>query len=119
MKKIIICFDIDNTICKTKGSDYQNAKPYLKKIKKINELYDRGYYIKLHTARYMGRNNENINKVEKQGYLKTKKQLQKWKLKFHKLIMGKPSFDIVVDDKSLNFKKGWIAELNKKLKNFR
>jgi len=118
MKKLIICFDIDNTICRTKGNDYDNAKPYKTIIRKINELYDLGYYIKLHTARYMGRNNENIKKVKKQGYLKTKKQLKKWNLKFHKLIMGKPSFDLIVDDKSLGFKKDWIKDLNNKLKDF-
>ena len=35
------------------------------------------------------------------------KQLKKWNLKYHKLIFGKPSFDIFVDDKSFGFKKNW------------
>ena len=49
-------------------------------------------------------------------YLKTKKQLEQWKVKYHKLIMGKPSFDILIDDKSLNFKKNWLFEIDKKIK---
>tara|TARA_Y100000816_G_scaffold290957_1_gene280977 strand:- start:1549 stop:1911 length:363 start_codon:yes stop_codon:yes gene_type:complete len=116
MKKMIICFDIDNTICKTKANDYQNAKPYKRIINKINDLYDRGYFIKLHTSRYMGRNNEDVNKVKKQGYLQTKKQLKKWKLKFHQLIMGKPSFDLLIDDKSIDFKKNWIKRIDNIIK---
>ncbi len=32
-KKFIFCFDIDNTICKTVGSDYKNSKPKKKNYK--------------------------------------------------------------------------------------
>ena len=35
----LICFDIDNVICQTKGKDYKNAKPNKHAIKKINKLY--------------------------------------------------------------------------------
>ncbi len=38
-----------------------------------------------------------------------------WGVKYHSLIFGKPSFDIIVDDKSLGFKKNWILNLKKKL----
>jgi hypothetical protein len=116
MKKTIICFDIDNTICKTIKNRYNQAKPFKNKIKKINYLYDNGYYIKIFTARYMGRCKENIKCAKKKGFLKTKKQLEQWKVKYHKLIMGKPSFDILIDDKSLNFKKNWLFEIDKKIK---
>lgn len=61
MKKKIICFDIDNTICKTLSNKYKFSKPYLNKIQLINYLYDNNYYIKLFTSRYMGRNNEKKN----------------------------------------------------------
>ena len=30
---MIFCFDIDNTICKTKGTNYKNAKPHKDIIK--------------------------------------------------------------------------------------
>jgi hypothetical protein len=46
-KKIkIICFDIDNVICKTSGNDYERSKPDKTGIKIINNLYDKGFYIK-------------------------------------------------------------------------
>lgn len=111
MKKKIFCFDIDGVICKTKGRDYSNAKPISKSILKINELYEKGHYIKIFTARYMGRNNDNIKLAKKQGYKKTYTQLKRWKLKFHKLIIGKPSFDIFVDDKSIGFNKNWTNKV--------
>ena len=116
-KKIkIICFDIDNTICKSTTNNYKNSKPIKKKIEFINILYKKGYYIKLFTSRFMGRNNENKILAKKQGYKFTKKQLNGWGLKYNELLFGKPSFDIYVDDKSLNFKESWPRLLKKKLK---
>ena len=107
MKKKIYCFDIDGVICNTSGRNYSKSKPIKKSILKINKLYEKGNYIKIFTARYMGRNNENIKLAKNQGYIKTLSQLKKWKLKFHILIMGKPSFDVFVDDKAFGFKKNW------------
>ena len=115
MKKIL-CFDLDNVICKTTSSNYKKSLPIKNNIKLINYLYDNGYIIKIFTARYMGRNNDNIQKAKKAGLSFTKKQLLRWSLKYHKLIMGKPSFDIYVDDKNLEFKKDWANSLKKKLK---
>jgi len=107
MKKKILCFDIDGVICNTKKNDYSNSKPKKKIINQINKYYEDKYIIKIFTARYMGRNNENIRKAKKMGYDLTYKQLKRWGLKFHKLIMGKPSFDIMIDDKCFNIKDNW------------
>ena len=62
----------------------------------------------------MGRTNSNIKIVNSYGYKKTFNQLNKWKLKFHKLIMGKPSYDLFIDDKNLFYKKNWADYLKKK-----
>ncbi len=64
----------------------------------------------IYTARFMGRNNDNAKKARKQGYKFTKKQLDSWGLKYSKLILGKPSYDIFVDDKSIFFKKNWAKK---------
>ena len=64
----------------------------------------------------MGRNNENILKAKKQGYKKTLLQLHSWNIKFDKLIFGKPSFDLFIDDKSIFFKKNWHKAIKKILK---
>ena len=38
MKKIF-CFDLDNTICKTNGSDYDKSIPIIPVINLINRLF--------------------------------------------------------------------------------
>tara|TARA_A100001015_G_C14999446_1_gene717739 strand:- start:86 stop:445 length:360 start_codon:yes stop_codon:yes gene_type:complete len=114
--KKIICFDLDGVICTTKKKQYFSAKPKKGVIKIINQLYKEGYLIKIFTARFMGRNNENILKAKKQGYKKTLLQLHSWNIKFDKLIFGKPSFDLFIDDKSIFFKKNWHKAIKKILK---
>ena len=110
-----ICFDIDNTICKTSLSKYNSSIPDKNAIKIINKLYEKGHTIKINTARYMGRNNDNIIKSKKKGYKKTLTQLNKWGLKYHKLFINKPSSDIYVDDKAYGYNTRWKKEFKKYL----
>lgn len=114
--KKIICFDIDGVICtQVKNGDYENAIPKKKEISLINKLYKKNYKIILFTSRYMGRSKGNFKLAHKIGYKFTYHQLKKWKLKFHELIMAKPSYDIIIDDKSYNFKNNWTHVLENKL----
>ena len=115
-KKRKICFDIDGVICKTKNNNYKKSKPIKRNIKLINLLFDKNFEIIIYTARFMGRNKDQISKAKKQGYKFTSNQLAKWGVKYHKLIFGKPSFDIYVDDKNLGFKKKWIRQLKLKIR---
>tara|TARA_B100000886_G_C20426982_1_gene494706 strand:- start:3474 stop:3866 length:393 start_codon:yes stop_codon:yes gene_type:complete len=114
LSKKIFCFDIDNTICKTRESEYSKSIPIKKNIKIINKLFEDGHFIKIFTSRYMGRTNSNSKKAHKLGYFKTFNQLKKWGLKFNELIMGKPRYDIFIDDKNINFSKNWSCILRKK-----
>ena len=115
LKRKIICFDIDNVICKTSKSNYKNSKPIPEAIKKINQLYSKKYNIILFTSRFMGRTKDNRFKAKKLGYKLTKKQLSIWGVKYNKLIMGKPSYDLLIDDLSIYFKKKWIKDIDKYL----
>lgn len=112
-KKLVFCFDIDNTICRTLGNDYKNSAPKKKNIKAINFLHEKGHCIKIFTSRYMGRTNSNPIKAKKLGYKKTYNQLRSWGLNFDALIMGKPRFDIFIDDKSFGFKSNWADYIYK------
>jgi len=100
------CFDIDNTICRTIKSNYKKSKPIKKNIDFINFLYEQGNIIKIYTARYMGRTNDNPIEATKKA-----KKLKGWKIKYHKIFFGKPSSDIYIDDKNMNFKKNWVKDL--------
>lgn len=115
----IICFDLDNTICLSDINNYKKSKPIKKNINLINFLFYKGYYIKIFTSRFMGRSKENKNLAKKKGFNFTKNQLKKWGLKYNKLIFGKPSYDLFIDDKNLGYSKNWPLLLKKKLKIFK
>tara|TARA_B100000989_G_scaffold11566_1_gene7891 strand:+ start:11890 stop:12261 length:372 start_codon:yes stop_codon:yes gene_type:complete len=106
------CFDIDGVICKTINSNYEKSVPNKNVINMINKLYKKGNKIKIFTSRYMGRSSENIKHVNKYKSVITK-QLKKWNLKYNDLIIGKPSYDVFVDDKAFGFKKNWIKKFKK------
>lgn len=76
--KKILSFDIDNVICKTKGSNYKKFDADKKSIILTNPLYFQRYYIKIFTSRFMGRNNENTFNAKKDGFNFTKNKLKKW-----------------------------------------
>jgi mannose-6-phosphate isomerase-like protein (cupin superfamily) len=91
-----IYVDIDNTICHTDETlccdKYAKAVPNTAKIAHVNTLYDRGNTIVYWTARG---NSTGIDQTEF-----TRSQLASWGCKYHELRMGKPSFDILIDDKT-------------------
>ena len=91
---------------KNMGLDENKCKKEI--VKAINDLYDDGYRIIIYTSRYMGRSNEDIIKTYKAGYNFTLNQLNDWGLKFNELFLGKPRYDILVDDKSIFYKDDWV-----------
>ena len=112
---MILCFDLDNVICSTKGIQYNKAKPKTKTIKLINKAYKLGFKINIFTGRFYGRCNGNLKKIIEMDQGLTKKQLKKWKVKYHSLLFGKPVFDIYIDDKNFGFKKNWHKKFNKQI----
>lgn len=95
MKKLTYVFDLDGTLC-SHEEDYENAKPFPNRIKKLNKLFKK-YKIIIDTARgsTTGIDWEKI----------TKKQLDKWKVKYDILRVGKKLYaDYYVDDKAINDK---------------
>ena len=115
MKKKI-CFDLDGVICTNTFGKYEDAKPYQKSIKKINELYDAGNYIIIFTARFMQKYKKNLKKINSTGYNFTKKQLDSWGVKYNELILGKPEYDIFIDDKAYNYSFSWYNKINNIIK---
>ena len=107
-----ICIDIDNTICNTYKNNYVDSAPKKKVIKFVNQLYSKGYIIKLYTARGMGRSKDNKTLAEKKFKKITIKKLKIWNVKYHSIFFGKPSADLYIDDKSFGYNKNWISKLN-------
>ena len=95
-------FDIDGTICTNTNGNYEKAQPIQDRINIVNKLYEEGHYIIFFTARGMGSTNNNQILAINNYYSFTETQLKSWNLKFHKLVLGKPSADLYIDDKGIN-----------------
>lgn len=93
-KSLNIYVDIDETVAKTPAGDYPNAKPIPENIEVINKMYDAGHSITYWTGR------GTVTKID--WFDLTKQQLDSWGCKYHKLMMGKPAFDLILDDKAVN-----------------
>lgn len=87
-------FDIDGVLCTTdENPGYENHQPHLGRIAKVNALYDTGHHITLFTARG---SHSGIDWKEL-----TVGQLSRWGVRYHRLLMGKPHADVVIDDKAV------------------
>ena len=111
---MVLCFDLDNVICRTKGVAYRDAKPITKTVNIINTAYDLKFKILIFTGRFYGKCNGDLNKILKMDSGLTKRQLKKWGIRYHKLMFGKPVFDVYVDDKAFGLKKNWHKAFKKK-----
>lgn len=86
--------DIDGTICTNTFGDYQNAQPFTDRIEHFNNLFDQGHEIHYWTARG---GNSGIDWT-----ILTQQQFVNWHVKHTTLKLGKPAYDIWIDDKAIN-----------------
>jgi histidinol phosphatase-like enzyme len=94
---MIIFIDIDETICETpENRDYTLSVPIKENIEKANRLYDEGHTIVYWTARgsVSGRDLTEL----------TNQQIKDWGVKCHEVRLGKPYYDLFIDDKNMNAK---------------
>ena len=93
---MVVYVDIDGTICNITNGIYTDAKPKKTNIKKINKLYEKGNTI-YWTAR---------GSITGANWLEfTKYQLDGWGCKYHEVRIGKPQYDLWIDDKSKEIEK--------------
>lgn len=96
----VIAIDIDGVICEEeKTFDKPLALPISGAVESINSLFGSGNTIILWTARGW------------EQYRITVAWLEKYKVNYHSLIMGKPIVDIFIDDRAIGFK-SWHQTLN-------
>ena len=86
--------DIDGTICTKTNSDYPKSKPKFENIDVFNNLYAKGHEIHYWTARgaLSGKNWDEFTVL----------QLESWGVQYNTINMGKPHYDVWVDDKAVN-----------------
>jgi hypothetical protein len=97
--RMLVYVDIDGTICHlppaARGAlDYAQADPCPERINKINARFDAGDTIVYWTARG--------SRSGEMWYERTKEQLERWGCKHHELRMGKPAYDLFIDDKNIS-----------------
>ena len=97
------CFDLDNTLVNTEGSDYENSTPIPEAIEKVRKYHARGDHIIIMTAR------GSSSKKDWREF--TAKQLDDFGIPYDQLIVGlKPGgVDVFVDDKAINAL-DWLAD---------
>ena len=94
---MIYMVDIDGTICSlVADGDYSKAIPFMSRIHRLNKWYDEGHEIHYWTARgsSSGKDWKDL----------THSQLDFWGCKYTTLNLGKPSYDVWIDDKA------WYSE---------
>jgi len=108
--------DLDNTLCYTQSNDYKNSKPNVERINHLRDLKDSGHHITIWTARGSSSGMDHSEL--------TKNQLAEWNVPYDELVLGKPSYDCCIDDKSFNVDDYWCVPppnsennvINKKIK---
>jgi histidinol phosphatase-like enzyme len=104
---MVICFDLDGTICDTDDNlpvpekYYRcNIKPVMRDV--VKRFYDKGHTVIIDTAR--GSSATGLTKYYTRWKLKrhTRSQLKQWNVPFHQLRVGiKTPADMYIDDRAL------------------
>ena len=89
-----ICFDLDNTLCRTQGMEYDAAEPIGWAVERVNRLAAAGHTIIIMTAR------GSATGIDWEPV--TRGQLERWGVTFHELRFGKPPADVFVDDRAIH-----------------
>lgn len=94
-EKLTYCFDIDGVIANlSPDNQYDLATPNNDTIEMIKQLYEKGHQIILFTAR------GSATGIDWQGA--TRNQMDRWGVKYHELLFGKPAADFYIDDKLIS-----------------
>jgi len=86
---MIYYFGIDNVICKTNETDYENSEPNYERIAFINNLFDNGNIIYY--------NSQREHKTNKCCSLLLHKQLKDWGCKYTQIKLNMISYDTFID----------------------
>lgn len=102
-KMSVFSFDLDNTICKTKGTDYRSSEPIQEMVDAINKLYPNNY-IRILTARG-SRSGKNWREL-------TESQLKDWGIKYHELSFQKPFAHYYIGNEAMSIEefKRWMSQ---------
>ena len=96
-----IVVDVDDTISFTEDRKFDESKPNIEVINKINELYDKGWNIIIFTARGAKSCKTIQERIDKYDKV-TRDWLDKNNVHYTDVVFGKPNADFYVDDKNMS-----------------
>lgn len=102
MKRLI--FDLDDTLSKTTGGDYANAKPITPVVEKLREYHTQGFTIVISTSRNMRTYEGNVGSINKNTLPVIIDWLNRHNIPFDEIYTGKPwcGFEgFYIDDKAV------------------
>ena len=106
---MIIGVDCDGTLCSWHPGEYEKAQPFPEKCAAIQRLHAAGHEIWIYTAR--GSSLGSVEAADSRWGEITRGQLTAWAVPFHRLIFGKPPFEVLIDDRSVIFTEDWETQL--------
>ena len=92
MKRYLIFFDIDGTLCPIKGKEerYEDLEPYGSMLDKLRYYKENGAKIVLFTSRNMNSYGGNMGLINKYTARTLLDWLEKWNVPYDEIIYGKP-----------------------------
>ena len=106
---MIIAVDFDGTLCSWHPGEYEKAQPLPERVERIRRIKASGHTILIYTARGGSLGSEAAADA-RWGEL-TRRQLADWGIPYDRLIIGKPPFDALIDDRAVAFTEDWEAQL--------
>lgn len=104
LKKMRICFDLDNTLVTFPKitNDYTTVQPIHKNINYLKYLKSFNHTIIIYTARKMKTYDGNIGKIMSNIGKITFDTLDKFEIPYDEIYFGKPYADVYIDDLAIN-----------------
>lgn len=117
-KKLTLSIDLDKTLCtlKTPEQTYLDVTPLPGAVEAMQSFKNAGMYLIINTARGMATFSGNVGLINKHRVPEIIEWLNKNKIPFDEIVVGKPHCDFFIDDKNIEFKNNWNEIESKILK---
>jgi hypothetical protein len=108
-----IAVDLDGTLCSWHPHEYEKARPLPGRVEVVRQLAAQGHEIVIYTAR--GSALGSASAADLRWGDVTRRQLAAWDVPHAALLFGKPAYDVLIDDRAVNFDADWLLEVGSRV----